>query len=135
MQFLLKISAALSITLGLMTVPAVAQGPFDGHWTFDATGAGHFDANQRYQCPPIHLNLMVTNGAISGSIEPHDGYVQQVTDGTDSSAIPITGTIGDDGKVVMKWADQVATGTAGKHGLEVSWNDECGQRIGDARPE
>jgi hypothetical protein len=130
----LGIAAALA-TAGLAIGTAHAEGPFDGHWRFDATGAGYFDANQRHQCAPIDLNLVVTDGIISGSVEPHEGYVQQVTNGSSSDAWPLTGKIDSDGHVTIKWNNVVATGTAGRHGFEVNWQDECGQRVGDARPD
>ncbi len=126
-------AAALAVAVLSIGNPR-AQGAYDGPWKFDATGAGRFDANQRYQCAPIHLTFTVTNGVVAGSIEPRDGYVTQVTNGYDNDALPLTGTIGDDGKVVLKWGDRVATGTAGRHGFEVSWQDDCGERVANGRP-
>ena len=132
----LKLAVAASLAFaGLSLGTAHAAGPFDGHWGLDATGAGRFNQNQQYQCPPVHLDVIVTNGVISGSIEPHEGYVQQVSNGYDSDAWPITGTIGNNGEITMRWHNRVATGMARRHGLEVTWEGACGERVMDGRPE
>ena len=136
MEHSFKITGAAALVVATLSIGAAqAQGLHDGPWTLDATAAGRFDSNQRYQFPPIHLTFTVTNGVVAGSIERPQSYVRQVTNGYDSEALPLTGTLGDDDKVVLKWDDHVATGTAGRHGFEVSWWDECGERVANGRPE
>lgn len=131
----ISFAAALALTtLSLGT--AYANGPFDGQWLFDATASGRFDANQRHQCPPIHLTLTIANSQISGSIEANANYYGgQEGDGFDGNATPVTGAIDNDGHVTIKWGDRVATGMATRRGMEVSWEGDCGERVANAHPD
>ena len=129
------ISFAFALALTTLSLgTAYADGPYDGTWSFDATASGRVQSTGRNQCLPIHLTLTITNGQISGSIETtaNNG---QVSDGFDSNATPVTGTIDRDGHVTMKWGDRVATGTATRRGMEVSWDGDCGERVADGHPE
>jgi hypothetical protein len=94
-----------------------------------ASGAGTFDAMQRYQCPPLHVTIAVKDGKVSGTIERT--YGDKVVDGYDQNAAPVTGTIdASTGKVNLVWQGIKVTGNTTRNHLIVTWEGECGQRVG-----
>ena len=130
-----EVVAACGVSVAMLAALAIstqAAGPYDGTWMVNAAGTGAVDMRGWYACPPIHVTLQVSDGKISGTMER--AYGDQVTDGYDHNATPVTGAIDGDGKVTVTWQGLIANdvvnaeGHATQNHLAFSWQVACGPR-------
>jgi hypothetical protein len=98
-------------------------------WMINVPGAGSLSSEDKFQCPPAHITLEEKDGKVAGTLERI--YGNQVVDGYDRNAMPITGSIDNSGNVTTLWEGVPGSGHAAHGHLVISFQSkDCGTRTG-----
>lgn len=127
-RLLIPVSACAVVALPIAA--ALAAGPYDGTWQFDAAPAGQtYSATERSSgCEGLRLRFTVKDSQIHGQLarSPYGGG--RVTEGG-RGATPVSGTVNPDGTFRAEWQKFKATGKLSGENAEMRWRGTCGERV------